>query len=158
MATYASETTVPAERSRMEIERTLTRYGATSFMYGWEEAYAVVGFVVDERRVKFTLPMPDRSDPALKWSDHKPRRFRTDKQIEAAYEQAIRQRWRALALVVKAKLEAVEAGIVTFDEEFGMHFVLPSGRTVAQEVLPAMVEAYRLGHMPAGGLLQIEAR
>lgn len=37
---------------------------------------------------------------------------------------------RALALCIKAKLEAVQAGIVTFDEEFLAHFLLPDGKTV----------------------------
>ncbi|MGG5257489.1 hypothetical protein [Phycicoccus avicenniae] len=154
MGTYASDTSVSSEKSRNEIERTLARYGASSFMYGWEDRYAVVGFVVDYRRVRFTLPMPDRNAREFTHTPSRGNR-RSDAQIAAAYEQAVRQRWRALALVVKAKLEAVEAGIVTFDQEFGMHFLLPSGKTVADEVLPAMVEAYRLGHMPTGGLLQI---
>lgn len=157
MATYASQTGVSSEASRAEIERTLRRYKATSFMYGWEETQALVGFVVNDRKIRFLLPMPNPKDRHF---THTPARrtLRSPAEQEKAYEQAVKQRWRALALVIKAKLEAVEAGIVSFDEEFGMHFVLPSGRTVAQEVLPAMVEAYRLGHMPTGGLLQIEAQ
>jgi hypothetical protein len=156
VGTYAADTSVSSERSRNEIERTLSRYGATSFMYGWEAQVAIVGFVIGDRRVRFTLPMPNKTDRRF---THTPARQtrRSDSQIEAEYEQAVRQRWRALALVVKAKLEAVEAGIVSFDEEFGMHFLLPSGNTVAEEVLPAMVKAYELGHMPTGGLLQIGA-
>ena len=35
MSRYAEQTSVAAERSRAEIEGTLTRYGATAFMYGW---------------------------------------------------------------------------------------------------------------------------
>jgi hypothetical protein len=34
MARYASNTDVPSDRSRAEIERTLVRYGADEFMYG----------------------------------------------------------------------------------------------------------------------------
>lgn len=154
MPTYAASTSVSSEASRAEIERTLRRYKATSFMYGWDEDMAVVCFVVNERQVRFHLPMPN---PQSREFTHTPARntLRSPKAQAEAYEQAVKQRWRALNLVIKAKLEAVEAGIVTFDEEFGMHYVLPSGRTVAEEVLPAMTEAYRLGHMPSGGLLQI---
>jgi hypothetical protein len=36
MARYAAETTVASDRSRAEIERILERYGASSFMYGWQ--------------------------------------------------------------------------------------------------------------------------
>lgn len=155
MATYAAQTGVSSEASRAEIERTLRRYKASSFMYGWEDTKAVVGFVINDRQIRFMLPLPSATDPQFTRTPAK-RQLRSPAQQAAAYEQAVKQRWRALALVIKAKLEAVEAGIVTFDEEFGMHFVLPSGRTVAQEVLPAMVEAYRLGRMPTTGLLQIE--
>ena len=61
----------------------------------------------------------------------------------------MRQRWRALALVIKAKLEAVEAGIVTFEEEFAMHMVLPNGQTVGEWVVPQINQAYELNQMPA---------
>lgn len=64
------------------------------------------------------------------------------------YEQAGRQRWRALALVIKAKLEAVGTGIVTFEEEFLAHIVLPSGRTVTQDVTPR--DRGGLHHRPRG--------
>ena len=44
MSRYASNSKVGSTKSRDEIERTLTRYGAESFMYGWEEDRAVVAF------------------------------------------------------------------------------------------------------------------
>lgn len=34
---FGSISLSPADRSRSEIERTLTRYGARQFMYGWDE-------------------------------------------------------------------------------------------------------------------------
>lgn len=148
MGTYASNTDVTSERSRAEIERTLQRYGATSFMYGWEEGRAVLGFVASDRQVRFVLPLPDRGAREF---THTPSRGtrRSASAAAEAYEQAVRQRWRALALVIKAKLEAVEAGIVTFDEEFLAHLVLPTGETVAQATLPAVVQAYATGQTPA---------
>jgi hypothetical protein len=36
------------------------------------------------------------------------------------------RRWRALLLMIKAKVEAVESGVVTFEDEWLAHFVLPS--------------------------------
>jgi hypothetical protein len=36
-ARYAQNTAVDSATSRAEIQRILARYGATSFMYGWEE-------------------------------------------------------------------------------------------------------------------------
>src|SRR4051812_47572973 len=59
---YAEKTSVTAESSRSEIERTLIRYGADQFMYGWNELGAVIQFRANERYVKFVLPMPLKSE------------------------------------------------------------------------------------------------
>ncbi|WP_169165122.1 hypothetical protein [Cellulomonas taurus] len=142
MGTYAANTDVSSDRSRSEIERTLIRYGATSFSYGWEGGRAAIQFVKDGKRIRFTLPLPDRNDREF---THHSRGARTASAAESAYEQASRQRWRALALVVKAKLEAVEAGITTFEEEFLAHLVLPSGTSVFDSVAPAIELAYATG-------------
>ncbi|EUA65496.1 hypothetical protein I553_10793 [Mycobacterium xenopi 4042] len=124
-----------ADRSRAEIERTLQRYGARGFMYGWDETRAVLGFIIHDRQVRFILPLPDRDDP--EFNRTATGRQRTAKAAGEAYEQAVRQRWRALALVIKSKLEAVETGIVDFTSEFLAHLVLPSGETVGDAVVPA---------------------
>lgn len=148
MGTYAADTSVSTDRSRAEIERTLRRWGAEQFMYGWTDQAAIVGFVMRNRQVKFVVPMPDPNDRSF---THTPSRGnpRSTTQREAAYEQACRQRWRALNLVIKAKLEAVESGISTFDTEFLGHLVLPNGQTVADAVVPRVAEAYETGAMPA---------
>src|SRR5215831_5864853 len=110
MTRYAATTEVPSDRSRAEIERTLQRYGADQFMYGWETRQAVIAFRAHGKQVRFELPLPDRRAREF---THTPGRqvLRSDGAQQEAYEQAVRQRWRALALVIKAKLEAVEAGI-----------------------------------------------
>lgn len=144
---YASGTEVGADRSRAEIERTLSRYGASQFMYGWDEHRAVLGFVADGRQVRFVLPLPDRDDREFHRTPTGRPRAKTS--AAAAYEQAVRQRWRALALVIKAKLEAVETGIVAFEQEFLAHLVLPDGSTVGDAVAPRLAEAYDSGTTPA---------
>lgn len=147
MTRYAASTDVSSDRSRAEIERTLTRYGARQFMYGYDQTRAIVGFQINNRQVRFVLPLPDRNDREF---THTPSRGtrRSAAQHEAAYEQAVRQKWRALNLVIKAKLEAVESGIVTFDAEFLAHLVLPDGRTVGDEVVPMVENAYETHQMP----------
>lgn len=147
MTRYAAQTGVPADRSRAEIEQTLQRWGASGFMYGWQEQSAVVAFIVDGRQVRFVLPLPDRADPEFARTPAK-RQLRDPEQRLAAWEQATRQRWRALALVIKAKLEAVETGIVTFEQEFLPHLVLPDGGTVHDWIAPQMEQVYRSGVMP----------
>ncbi len=59
MARYAENTTVSVDRSRSEIERTLQRYGADSFFYGWDEDAAVIGFRMQGRHIRFKLAIPD---------------------------------------------------------------------------------------------------
>jgi hypothetical protein len=147
MTRYAENTSVPSERSKAEIERLLARYGATDFMSGWDQRRAVVGFAMAHRRVQFVLTMPDRTSAEFTRTSAR-KRVRSTTQAEAAYEQAVRQRWRALALVIKAKLEAVETGIATFEEEFLAHILLPNGRTVGEFMLPQIDIAYTRGTMP----------
>ena len=49
----------------------------------------------------------------------------------------------------KAKLEAVESGIATFEEEFMAHIVMPNGKTVGEMALPLIESAYKTNkHVP----------
>lgn len=144
---YAADTSVSSETSRSEIERTLRRYNADQFIYGWDRDAAIVGFRADGRQVRFKLALPDRSDREF---THTPSRgtARHPTDVEKVWEQAVRQRWRALALMVKAKLEAVEAGITDFESEFMGHIVLPNGTTVSEWMSPQIARAYETGQMP----------
>lgn len=148
MGRYADRTSVNSDQSRAEIERTLRRYRATAFAYAWSETEARIMFELADRRVLFRLPLPDRRSQAI---THTPARNlpRSPAQVEEAYEQAVRQRWRALALVIKAKLEAVDAGISTVEQEFLAHIMLPDGSTVADWVAPQLATVYEHGAMPA---------
>jgi hypothetical protein len=155
MARYASDTSVSVDRSRLEIERILERYGASSFMYARTEEASVVAFVVDvgdgqRRQVRFVMPMPDRDDPRIARTPTGKRRDASSMLRE--FERAQRQRWRALALVIKAKLEAVASGVSEFESEFLAHIVLPDGTTVAEFMRPQIATAYETGKMPRLGL------
>jgi hypothetical protein len=145
MTRYASSTDVSSDKSRNEIERILMRYGADQFMYGWQNESAVVAFRANDRRVRFILPLPSRVDREF---THHSKGMRTADAAARAYEQAVRQRWRALALVIKAKLEAVESGISEFEDEFLANIMLPTGETVGEWMRPQVAEAYRVGTMP----------
>ena len=123
MTRYAERTKVPAAKSRADIEKTLRRYGADGFMYGDADGQAVVMFRMEGWHVKFLLPLPEK-------------------------DQEVRQRWRAMLLVIKAKLESVESGIEEFDDAFMAHIVLPDGQTVGQAMRPQTAAAYDTGSMP----------
>ncbi|HZR50148.1 MAG TPA: hypothetical protein VFB06_11570 [Streptosporangiaceae bacterium] len=144
---YAAGTEVSSDKSRTEIERTLRRYGATAFAYSWEGNQAQVAFKLGDRHIRFRLPLPH---PASEEFTLTPTgRERSAPAAEEAYEQAVRQRWRALALVIKAKLEAVEAGISTVEDEFLAHIALPDGRTVGDWLSPQLAAVYAHNTMPA---------
>ena len=145
---YASQTSVSVERSKAEIERTLQRYGASQFVYGWDREEAVIGFIVggdnQRRQVRFKVQVPERG-AFLRTPTG---RIRSAAQAEREWEQAQRQRWRALLLVIKAKLEAIDAGIATFDDEFLAYTMLPSGETVGEWMQPQLLDLGRDGIMP----------
>ncbi|MCK5319357.1 MAG: hypothetical protein KAJ55_15710, partial [Anaerolineales bacterium] len=127
MGRYASNTKVSSEKSRNEIERTLQRYGASGFGFWIENDSALVQFQIEKLKIAFKLPMPDRKSEEFTMSSHENDWQRKPLAAETAHrrwEQACRQRWRALALVIKAKLEAIDSGISTFEEEFMAHIML----------------------------------
>lgn len=144
---YAAETSVSSEKSRAEIEKTLMRYGASHFMYGTGPDRAIVAFEMDGKRVQFNLPMPSRNDRRFTHTEGRGTE-RSPEKAAAEYDKGVRQRWRALALVIKAKLEAVESGITMFEEEFMAHIMLPDGKTVGQFMLPQIEKSYKSGKMP----------
>lgn len=125
MGKFAARTEVSVEQSNAEIEAITKRYGADGFMIGWEIDKAMVQFRCANRYVRFVLNTP--------FSDG---------------EQSRKQKWRALALVIKAKLEAVDAGIATFESEFLANVVLPDGATVYERAREKIQIAYDGGSAP----------
>lgn len=111
---YAERTSVSAKQSKADIESVLARYGATTFGFAVEPGRALVTFSANRRRVRFVLPLPE--GPGEK----------------VAQQQ--RQRWRALLLCIKAKLESVASRIETFEEAFLAHVVLDDGETVYEKM------------------------
>lgn len=147
MPTYAKNTTVSTSDSRGEIERILQRYGAGAFMYGWEGSRAVLGFEIQERRYRMILPLPDRT--AWEFTHTAARGYeRSQKDADAAWEQACRQRWRAMALWIKAVLEAAESGITTLETALQPFVLLPNNHTVGEWMTPQIAVAYETGRMP----------
>lgn len=147
MTKYAERTTVNSDQSFLEIQRTLKRYGATRVALLDDPNLIKIGFEMDKWRFRFDVPLPQRSD----FEERKVKRgyslraeYRSPSEIESAYDQAIRQKWRALFLVVKAKLEAVESGIETMEEAFMAQLVLPNGQTAGEWAAP-IVEDWRVG-------------
>ena len=144
--TYARNTTVAVNRTRIEIEETLDRYGADGFAYATQGNRATLIFAMENRRIRFVLELPDPEE--FRHTNHSPPRERSARAQQEAHDQACRQRWRALLLVIKAKLEAVSAGISTLETEFLANIVLPDNTTAGEWMLPQIDQAYRTGAMP----------
>lgn len=124
---YAEHTKVPVEKTKTEIEQTLKRYGADRFAFFTESGKAIIVFEAHNRRLKFDLPLPVGE--------------------RDSEQKARRQKWRALLLCIKAKLESVASKIETFEEAFLAHVVMPDGHTVGEHTLPAITQAYDTGKM-----------
>jgi len=144
---YAEHTAVPVERSKSEIEHILNRYGAHEFGYATREGKAAIMFSAHGKHLRFILPLPNRDDVTKTPSG----RQRKDNAQAELLAKETRRRWRALALEIKAKLEAVETGIAIFEQEFLAQIVLPGGRTVGETILPGIERAYKTGKV--AGLL-----
>jgi len=128
MRRYAERTAVPVDRTRSEIEKLLERHGARSFVYGTTNGQALLAFEMRERRLRFLVPLPSTNKTGSN---------------ENSVKAETRRRYRALLLVLKAKLEAVDSQIVQFDEEFLAHIVIEGNTTVGDRMVPAIPDALK---------------
>jgi hypothetical protein len=126
---FAEGTVVPVAKTRGEIEALASKYGASEFSSGWSGHTAMIQFMARGRRVRFVLDLP-----ASDWGAKDQSRHRASR--ESRIEAETRRRWRCLLLAIKAKLEVVESGISTFDEEFLAHIVIED-RTVFERIREA---------------------
>jgi hypothetical protein len=122
---YAQGTVVTEPESQAEIRNLLTKHGATDCTVGLNASGSgVVKFTMGGRRVRLLLSLPIQSR-------ERPRR------------------WRVLLLLLKAKMEAVDSGLSTFDAEFLSHIVMENGTSVGQFMAPKLSEAYLSGRILA---------
>jgi hypothetical protein len=127
---YASKTAVPVAKSRADIEAALRKVKASRIVHMDEPSEAIVMFNLANRLIKFEILIPG-----------------------GATEQRRRSIWRAALLVIKAKIEAVEQGITTVEQEWLAHVVLPDGQTVGRWIGPSLQVAYDRGEMPTHPLM-----
>jgi hypothetical protein len=140
---FAKGTDVPVAKTRTEIEALLTRYGATKFGSFWDSAQAVIMCEAKGRKLRFVLPVPDPNSKMFAKTKAGQARNAEQRKVAAAAEE--RRRWRALLLVLKAKLESVESGIESFESAFLASIVVPGGGTFGEWAIPQIAEAYERG-------------
>lgn len=142
---YAEGTTVPPEKTRAEIDVLLRRHGATEFAAGYLATREVVTFRLKDRLIRMTVETPTANDFHV---DKGGRYIYSESRRENLAQAETRRRWRALLLILKAKLEAIQSGVVTLDEEFLPYIVLPSNQTVAEYLAPQIAHLSERGRMP----------
>lgn len=132
-------TTVPVERSQGEIRRLLTQHGASSFEFGEATVdgtrMAAIGFTHQTRRVRVRVAHKPPDADAIRRKEQRSRsKTYTDLRLEAD-EQEAKRIWRVLAWNLKARLEAVQEGVETFEEAFLAHLVDErTGETIYEQL------------------------
>lgn len=129
---FAEGTKVPVDRTRPEIERLVRDHKATSFGSMWDKDSFVVMFELRGKRLRFDVRAPETKKYPL----------------QRDWEAEERRRWRALLLILKAKLEMVESGDAEFESEFLANFVLKNGSTIATNFLPNLRAILDTSSMP----------
>lgn len=121
LRSYAN-TSVGAGRSKEQIEKLLHKVGALGFR--WDSGLPQLRD--SENAVGF-----EQLTAALSWHGRK-LAFRL--RIEYSSDKQQRQNLRALYWYLKAKIEAIEFGIVDLEQEFMPYMLAPSGRTLYDEL------------------------
>lgn len=144
MPSYARDTEVTVQKSKADIENELKRFGCDRLATFEEPGRAGIMFQRNGLRFRIVLTMTTIDQ-------HKRTKSGTTMsaiQQKQAWEKETRRRWRALFLVIKAKLVAVEEEITTLEDEFLSWAVLPSGETVGEMVVPQIQDVARTGQLP----------
>ncbi len=121
LQSYAN-TAVPSHRSKEQVEELLRRVGAMGFRwssFGSRETLEA-GLEWDGGRMAFRLQVDYEDD-----REHK-------------------QKLRALYWYLKAKVEAIQFGLVDLEQEFLPYMLTPSGRTVFEEIPEAQRRGWLL--------------
>lgn len=148
MSAYAQGSSVSIVSSLGELDKLVSKYGATGFAYGRDDQAEAtkVMFRIADRMVRFSIDKPDPKDFVRSPAGFN-RRAPAEAQRFADAEE--RRRWRSLVLVTKALLVAVSDGIISLSDAFLAFTVLPSGQTAGGWLEPQLDTVYATATMPA---------
>jgi hypothetical protein len=148
MSQYAAGTDVSVARTIAELERLVSKYGATGFGYARDDNQrrSRVVFRIADRVVRFDVPQPDWHDFVMTPKTYRRRSQASATQLAAEEE---KRRWRALGLVVKALLVGVADGVITLSDAFLPYTVIPGGETFGEHIGPQLDTIYATGQPPS---------
>lgn len=138
---YGEKTEVSLDRSIGEIVALLRKAGADRIAQIEEPHRFTVQCFLRERMVRFQVRFPS-DDEVGQMRGNRPASLA---EIAASRAQRIKQRGRALMLVVKAKLESVESEVETFEEAFLANVVMSDGATLYERVREPIALEYQTG-------------
>jgi hypothetical protein len=154
---FAEGTTVQAGSTKGQIEDLLTSHGCDRYGTMADFATAWILFQHEGIGYKISIQLPDPDDKAFtEYVSRGTRYARADTAARDLYVKELNRRWRALYMVMKAKLVAVDEGITTFVDEFLSHAVLPGGDSFGEHYAPELRKAALDGRMP--GVLELPGR
>lgn len=138
-------TTVPVDKSQGAIRQLLVKHGADQFTFGdggGPVAWAGIEFAHAGLLVRMRAPLKvDEDELRQTWEKH---RRNQGKKTEVEWrrqhvEQEQKRIWRVLHWTMKARLEAVEERVETFEQAFLAHIVDPAtNRTLYERLQPAL--------------------
>jgi hypothetical protein len=147
---YAEKTEVPIEKSIAEIVGMLKRAGAEQIGQMEEQTRFTIQFAMQDRLIRFRVGLPSLADAPARDGRGVTLNAR---QLASRHQQMIRQRGRALMLVIKAKLESVESEVETFEQAFLANVVMANGQTIYDRVAEPIALEYKTGAVQPTGTL-----
>ncbi|MDQ4504308.1 hypothetical protein [Sinomonas sp. ASV322] len=138
---YVRGASMSCSALQAEIQEMLVESGASGFRLASEQGKAAIAFSAGDRQFRLVLSQPGSADSRLE-PEYDPLQPHSTGHESKTMQEAARKNWWQLAVLIRAKLDAVAKGIVTFDEEFLAYMVMPGGATVFQATGPAITTAY----------------
>lgn len=140
--TYAKGTTVPKERTAGEIIAQLRSSGAVQTMFFDGDGGMGIAWSAEDATYQIRVPKP---------APKKDRYGKTEPASATAKEED--RRWRAMFLYVKAKLVAIDEGLVEYRQAFMAEIVTGDGQTL-YDTMKGQIASGKIPKslpMPGGG-------
>ena len=160
---YAETTSVSVEKSRAELDTLLGKHGAQQRGIMTDEVAnsAVIMFALDGQKYSIRVPLPPIASIEPE-KGHEPRQWQywdhaiRDLWRQKEHAQACRTRWRAIILLIRAKLEAIRVGLSSPEREFLADLILPNGKTAAEEIRKVLDAGDAPRALGSGGAIYVE--
>lgn len=100
-----------------ELEKLLIEHSVTVFGYERLQDLAVVRFEMNGKKLRLVVKMPDWNDEHYKFTPTR-REIRSATARQQLYWADVKKTWTAMKNLIAAKLDGIEVGITTFENEF----------------------------------------